>query len=83
MNSRGVELAMSTIVIAIVLLVVMIVMLMIFRGVWSGANLPGFVKCEFRSVFGGTWECVEGQGEGILCIEGGGCPENTICCKSE
>lgn len=79
MNRKGVELAMSTIVIGIVLIVVMVIVLMIFRGVWSDANLPGFIQCENR--IGGNWECKDEKQDGIVCVEGG-CPTTAkYCCR--
>ena len=83
MNKKGVELALNTIIISIILLVVMVVLLLIFTGVWRGADIPGFVKCDNR--IGGDWSCVsEGDSDGMFCTPGGGCEDPLpVCCRKE
>jgi len=83
MNRKGVELALNTIIISIILIVVMVVILMIFTGVWRGAALPDFVKCQNR--IGGDWSCVsEADAEDLFCTPGGACEDpQPVCCRKE
>ncbi|MBW2971233.1 hypothetical protein KY320_03675 [Candidatus Woesearchaeota archaeon] len=91
MKKRGVELALSTIVIAAICLVVLIVVLAIFTNGfglgWDG--LRGLSSC--KNTGGGTGECqdrdfVENNPDYNCLYKYGGCPDegsNNYCCWSK
>ena len=82
-SKKGVELAMNTIVIAIIVVIVLIITVLLFTGILQGANLPGFVQCEDGIV--GGYTCVpEDQAESYaMCHERAGCSENEVCCREQ
>jgi hypothetical protein len=81
MNKKGAELALNTIIIAIIVLVVMAVVLMLFTGVWRDADFLSFTKCENR--LGGDWDCYSesAKPEGAYCVGEARCGSGKVCCR--